>query len=316
MLDKEKSEIIGKKCYKEFEKRNVICPHCPGTKAMKTRTPQEVETEGVLDDGSQIPVFIRAFPTFGSDGTPSGFIEVVENITERKKAEEKIKHTHEELRNLTAHLQKVREDERTSIAREIHDVLGQILTALQIDLSNLTKKLPQDKKPLIQRAEKILELVDICMDTVQRISSDLRPNLLDKLGLIPAIKRYAKEFQTRTGIKCMVSSHDVKLNLNMDISTAIFRIYQETLTNVVRHANATSVKTDLKKEKKCLILKIMDNGKGINEKEMSSPKSFGIIGMRERADFVGGKIKIKGIKDKGTTVIVTIPLPQKEQHND
>lgn len=280
----------------------------------QTETVPPIETINKRKDGTVFPAEITV--TGVQINGKLHMFAALRNITDRKKAEEELKRSREELRNLTAHLQSVREEERISISREIHDVLGQALTALQIELSNLTKKLPQEKKPLIKKAEKILELVDMSMDTVQRISSDLRPNLLDKLGIIPAIKRYAKEFQARTGIKCMVTSHNEQINLNKDLSTAIFRIFQETLTNVVRHANATTIRTDLKKENNCLILKMMDDGKGIDEKEMSSPKSFGIIGMRERADFVGGKIKIKGTKNKGTTVTVTIPLSQYERHND
>jgi signal transduction histidine kinase len=209
----------------------------------------------------------------------------------------------EDLQTLSAHLQSVRENERTIIAREIHDELGQILTGLQINFSNMTMELPQTEK-----TKTMSELIDNSIQTVQRISEDLRPSLLDKLGILPALEWHAEEFQTHMGIKCSVMSNTEDLVLDKDRSTAVFRIFQETLTNVARHANATIVKTDLIKENGSLILKITDDGKGITEKEIFSPKSFGIIGMRERTHFVNGELKINSVRGEGTTVTVSMPL--------
>lgn len=235
----------------------------------------------------------------------------IDNAISRMNAEEELKRSREELRNLYAHLQTVREKERTHIAREIHDELGQILTSLKMYLSNLTQKLPQDEKPLLEKAKTMSELIDTCIKTVQRITEDLRPSLLDNIGLIPAMEWHIKEFQKHTGIKCRITtkSFDIEeMVLDKDRITVIFRIFQETLTNVARHSDATVTKVNLKKEGPNLILTIKDNGKGIKKDELSSPKSFGIIGIRERASFVGGNVRIKGIKGKGTTVTVTIPF--------
>jgi signal transduction histidine kinase len=235
-----------------------------------------------------------------------------QEVTERKRAEENIKRSREKLRNLSAHLESVREDERMRIAREIHDELGQLLTALQTDLSYLIIKLPNGNELLIKRTKKMSKLVEKSIQTVQRISSDLRPPILDELGIVPAIEWHAEEFQTRMGIRCKVCFNTEDIVMDKDRSTVIYRIFQEALTNVARHANATMVNTSVKKRDGKLTLKIRDNGKGISEEELSSMKSFGIIGIRERACFVGGEAKIEGIKGKGTTITVKIPLSRKE----
>jgi signal transduction histidine kinase len=234
-------------------------------------------------------------------------------INEHKQTEKELKRSREAMQGLSSHLQSVRECERANVAREIHDELGQILTGLQIDFSNLMIELPQEKETLIEKGKELAELIDRSIITVQRISEELRPSLLDKLGLAPAIEWHAEEFQNRIGIKCEVTYEADNLVLSWDRSLAIFRIFQEALTNVARHADATLVKTDLKKEKDCLILKVMDNGKGITNREAFSPKSFGIAGMNERALFVGGEFKIDGVMGKGTTITVIIPLSRNKE---
>ena len=167
------------------------------------------------------------------------------DITERKKAEEQLKGSTEQLRALSAHLQSVREEERTLISREIHDELGQELTGLKMDLSWLVKRLSKNQKSLISKTESMLKLVDSTIQTVRRISSELRPGVLDDLGLIAAIEWQAQDFENRTGITCDFSSSVEEIGLDRDRSTAVFRIFQETLTNVSRHAKATRVKISL-----------------------------------------------------------------------
>ena len=239
------------------------------------------------------------------------FVAIFENITERKQAEEEIKNSQLQLRNLTAHLQSVREEERTLIAREMHDELGQALTAMKMDLSWLDKKLPKDQKPLFKKIKSMSKLADATLQTVKKISTDLRPGLLDDLGLTAAIEWQAEEFQTRTGIKCEITVDPEDIILDKDRSTAIFRIFQETLTNVARHAKATKVKVSLKEKAGKIELKVRDNGKGITEKQVSDPKSFGLIGIKERAYYLDGKVVIKGLQDKGTALTIRIPLPKK-----
>jgi len=229
-----------------------------------------------------------------------------------RQSEEELRSSREQLRNLAAHVQSVREEERTRIAREIHDELGQALTGLKMGLSWLDKKLSEVgnvvPRPLLEQITSMSKLVDTTIQTVREISTELRPGVLDDLGLTAAIEWQAQEFQTQTGIRCKFTSSPENITLDQDRSTAIFRIFQETLTNVARHANATRVNVRLKEKADDLILKVRDNGKGITESEISNPKSLGLLGMRERALLFGGEVKISGIQGKGATITVRIPL--------
>ncbi len=243
-----------------------------------------------------------------SDGLLKLILGISQDVTERKLVEEELKNSREQLRVLLAHLQSVREDERTRISREIHDELGQSLTALKLDLSWLLKRLNKEQKPLVEKAGLMSKLIDMNIQTVKRISAELRPGLLDDLGLPAAFEWQAEDFQKRTGIHCEVRIHPEDIALDRNLSTAMFRIFQETLTNVVRHAKARNVSVTLRKKKEAVLLEVKDDGKGITEKQISSPKSIGLIGMRERVHFFGGSVKISGKKDKGTIVTVTIPV--------
>ncbi len=226
----------------------------------------------------------------------------------RKKAEEGLRESHKQLQDLTTHLELVREKERTKIARDIHDELGQSLTALKIDLLWLKKRLQKGQEALSEKAGAMSNLINMTIHTVQRISSELRSGLLDDLGLAEAIEWQAKEFQNRTGIECKVFVDPNNIMLDKDRSTAIFRVFQEALTNIARHAEATGVNVKLKAKSDELLLEVRDNGKGITSKEIHNPRSFGLIGMRERVNSRGGRIKIKGIKNKGTSVNISIPV--------
>ncbi len=235
---------------------------------------------------------------------------IITDITERKKAETALDKSREQLRNLAVHLQSIREEERAFVAREIHDELGQALTALKMDLSWLDKKFPEEQSSLLKKTKSMAQLIDSTIQVVQRLSAELRPGLLDDLGLLAAMEWQAEEFQKRTGIACELSVGDQEIDLDPERSTAIFRIFQETLTNITRHADATSVRVNLAKKGPKLELTIKDNGKGISQQKISDPKSLGLIGIKERVHFLGGDIDIKGIRNKGTTVTVSIPLPQ------
>ncbi len=233
---------------------------------------------------------------------------VIETSLYKYEIEKELKVSRQQLLNLTAHLQSVREEERTRVAREIHDELGQALTALKMDLSWLNKRLNEDQTPLIEKTKSMVSLIDDTAKTIKRISSDLRPGLLDDLGLIAAIEWEIQEFEKRTGIHCQMNLHPEELILKKNMTTAVFRIFQETLTNITRHANATRIYVNLKTRDNHFELTIRDNGKGITENEISDPKSFGIIGMKERVEYLGGKIKINGIPSNGTTVRLSIPM--------
>jgi len=230
------------------------------------------------------------------------------NITERKRVEEALKASYEQLHNLPAHLQSVREEERTTIAREIHDELGQALIALKMDLSWLKRRFTNEQTELLEKANAMEGLINSIIQVVKRIVTALRPGLLDDLGLSAAIEWQAEEFQQHMGIQCNVIIDPEDIILKDDLSTAVFRIFQETLTNVARHAHATNVHVLLRETEDNLLLEVRDNGQGITTEQISDPTSFGLIGIRERVEFLGGQVTFQGIPNTGTTVTVSIPL--------
>ena len=239
-----------------------------------------------------------------------------EERLDRLKTEDKLRKSHEQLRALSVYLQHIREDERIRISRQVHDELGQSLTGLKMDLYWLSSRLPKQLREVHDKTKAMSAHIDSTIQTVRRISTELRPGILDDLGLVAALEWQAHEFQKRTGVHCTVTSDLKEAILDEDLNTAFFRIFQETLTNVIRHANATKVTIHLKKQRGQLILEIKDNGRGISEAEISNTRSIGLLGMRERAALLGGKITVSGVSGKGTTVLVKIPLNRpKESHN-
>ncbi len=243
-------------------------------------------------------------------GTAKSVLSLLD-ITDMKKTQGSLVHSREQLRNLHKHTQDVREGERTRVAREIHDELGQVLTALKMDLSYLSKKLPENLEPLHAKANLMLKFIDMTIQSVKRIMMDLRPGILDHLGLVPAIEWQADEFQTRTGITCQVHVEPEVIKLDKDVATTIFRIFQEALTNVARHADASKVETSLREKGGSLVLAVKDNGKGITKKQIEDSKSFGLMGIKERAYFCSGEVAFQGERGTGTTVVVSIPLEEK-----
>ncbi len=229
------------------------------------------------------------------------------DITERKRAEEQLRNSREQLRNLFGYLQSLREEERTTIAREIHDELGQVLTALKMDASWLGGKY-KDYEPVVKKTKSMENLIDSTIRAVKRICTELRPGVLDDLGLVAAMEWQAEEFQKRTGIACEVAFSPGDIAVDRERSTTIFRILQEALTNVIRHAEATRVLVRLERKDSQILLRVEDNGKGITQDRISNPRSFGLIGIRERATFLGGEARIEGSPGKGTVVTVSLPF--------
>jgi two-component system sensor histidine kinase UhpB len=269
------------------------------------------EIELQKKDGEKIMVFVSGRPIFDEKGNFKGSIAVLTDITNIRLAEQELNKSREQLRNLSLYLQSIREEERKLLSREIHDELGQLLTALKMDLSWLSKRISRregNQELLLEKARSMSELLNKTMKSVQRISSELRPGLLDDLGLLPALEWQAQEFENRTKIKCEVSLQSEEIKVDPELSTSIFRIFQEALTNVARHARATKVKVRLNEKNGKLIMKVKDNGRGITEEEIYSPDSLGLVGMRERISPWEGQIKITGTKDRGTTLSVTLPL--------
>jgi signal transduction histidine kinase len=227
--------------------------------------------------------------------------------TDHQRAEAEFRRSTEQLRELSARLQSVREEERTRIARAIHDELGQTLTGLKMDVAWLQGHLDSQQPALLAKTQAMSGLIDTTIQTVRRISTELRPGILD-LGLVATIEWQLQEFQTRTGIASKFSSSTEETILDDNSSTAAFRILQEILTNVVRHAQATRLEVTLEETATFLTLHVWDNGRGITENEIHSPKSIGLLGMQERARLRAGQIEFHGSPDQGTTVTVRLPL--------
>jgi PAS domain S-box-containing protein len=263
------------------------------------------EVQLVTSMANQIGIAVENAQLY--EATKRQALQLEKDITERERAEEQLKRSREQLRNLARHLESVREAERAMIAREIHDELGQMLTGLKIDLAWLHSRLSEDQASVLDRTEAMSKLIDTTMKTVRRISSSLRPAILDDFGLVAAIKWQAEEFETRTGIQCRLTLPPHDITLDRRGSTSIFRVFQETLTNVARHANATEVNITLRTAAGNLILEITDNGKGITESEIYDFRSLGLLGMRERVLLLGGEFNIRGVKGKGTTLTVRAP---------
>lgn len=215
------------------------------------------------------------------------------------------------LQDLSGYLQNVREEERTRIAREIHDELGQSLTAMRMELSLLRRGLPADQRQSVERAGALTVLVDSTAQAVKRISQDLRPGILDHLGLSAAVEWQAEEFERRTGIPCDVALEPGEITLDEERSTAVFRIFQEALTNVARHAQARDVSVLLRSDSSGLVLQVRDNGQGMEERRAPG-RCFGIIGIQERVRAWHGSLDIASVRGEGTTVTVRLP-PALEQ---
>jgi signal transduction histidine kinase len=246
------------------------------------------------------------------------FISVFDIITERKQAEQELWASHEQLRALAGRLQAVREEERTQIAREIHDELGGALTGMRIDFSRLTRtalKIEDEavKKSLLDEMDSLIKFIDATIHIVRRIAMELRPGVLDDLGLVAALEWQLKDFEKRTGIRCDFFPSAENISLDADLSTALFRIFQEALTNVARHSGAREVCVHLSADADSSTLEVEDNGKGIEKEQTLGSKSLGLLGMRERAQMFGGRITVTGTPGRGTIVTVEIPSVEKRK---
>jgi len=228
---------------------------------------------------------------------------------ERRRAEERLRESHEQLRALSVYLQYVREEERIRIAREVHDELGQALTGLKLQLTWLAGRLPRKRSAIHVRVKAMGEHIDQTIQTVRRIATELRPGVLDTAGLMAALEWQAHEFEDKTSIRCRVKSSVPETAWDQDLNTAFFRIFQETLTNVIRHAHATRVDVRLDEVGPNLVLEVKDNGRGISEEQIRNTKSIGLLGMRERAALLGGEVRVHGEPGRGTTITVLIPRP-------
>ncbi|HQA82408.1 MAG TPA: PAS domain S-box protein [Syntrophales bacterium] len=277
--------------------------------ALETQRTYTTEFPARKKDGSEILCTMKA-SRIGNTLRERKIVVTYEDVTEQKRAQQELEESREQLRNLSLHLQSIREEERTRIAREIHDELGQALTALKMDIAWLGSRITGKNAALQKKTDYMSNLIDNTIETVHRISSDLRPGLLDDLGLSAAIEWQTQDFQRRFDLPCRADLSLEDEGIDRHLATAVFRILQETLTNVVRHAGATEVSVRLSEKNKVLILEVTDNGRGVTRAQIEDPRSFGLIGMRERVRPWEGTVVIEGKPNEGTRVVVSVPLVQ------
>jgi len=259
-----------------------------------------------LPDGTIKYIHSIGHPIVGENGELVEFIGTAMDVTALKRAEEERQRSFEQLRALAARQQSVREEERTRVAREIHDQLGQALTAIKIEFASFIHDLPTQYRRS-SKTESILQLVSNTIESVRRISTELRPGILDDLGLVAAVEWAAEEFEARTGITVNLDLPQDDIVTDQERATALFRIFQETLTNVARHARASDVSVRLAEQNGNLILQVRDDGVGMSEQQLSGNRIFGIVGMRERAALLGGELKLSTVPGEGVAVEVHIP---------
>lgn len=249
---------------------------------------------------------LRAMPRVLPDGRIQ-WEGVMSNITASKSEQQELLSSRQQLSELSAHIEMVKEQERTRIAREIHDDMGGNLTAIKMALAMLVKRLPEDDASLREKAAYVDTLIDRTIESVHRIAGDLRPSVLD-FGLVPSIAWQAQEFEKQTGIQCAFETDKDDIQIPTDHATALFRIVQEALTNISKHAHAAQVVIRLTHKRGYAQLEIVDNGRGLTPEDALKPKSFGIRGMRERANALGCDFLIEGEKDKGTRLAITLSI--------
>lgn len=310
------TDLIGKKCYSAYHRRNKPCKPCLVRKTFADGKIHQHESAVKGADGQEMVFWCTSSVVeWDKDGRPEFVIKISPDITKHKQVDKEFLQSRQELQDLSEHLESVREGERRQITREIHDEMGQSLTALKMDISLLSQSFNPNIKQHIhfkEKAESIEKHIDTVIESLHRICSKLRPGLLDDLGLIPTLEWQAQDFQERTKIKCDVDLGHEDLDLDPALSTAVFRIFQASLTNIARHAKATKVSIHLKRFPGWtpkLQLTIKDNGRGITEQQIKSSRSFGLMGIRERLRPFRGTLEIEGTPNHGSTLTVNLPLP-------
>jgi signal transduction histidine kinase len=239
----------------------------------------------------------------------------VVNITQNKQAEIELLQSRQHLRELSSHIENIKEEERMRIAREIHDEIGVLLTALKMDLVWLTQRIPTDDSALHEKSQDMADLLDKAGIAANNLVHSLRPGALDCFGIVAAIEIEAQEFTKRTGIPCKIIKSSDNLDVSDEQSITLFRVFQETLNNIMKHASARKVqvqilknKTDSKHPKKCIELIVSDDGCGFDESARNKPRSFGLRGIQERIRQLDGKLAITSRPGKGTKIAVRLPV--------
>ena len=310
-----KHEIIGRKCHEVFWGEKCETLGCPLTRVLNGDQYVEYDADKVRPDGTLVPCIVSATPFRQPDGTIVGIVEDFKDISERKQAERELEESGVKLRELTAHLQSIREEERSRIAREIHDELGQVLTALSLDVRWLQKRLPAEPGELHEKTRSMAELITATVNSISRICSELRPAILDDVGLSAAIEWQSEEFASRTGIACNIQTEPPEIKLSKELSVAIFRIFQETLTNIVRHAQASEVEVWLRLTPNDFSMRVSDDGIGMEVTGPQKMNSFGLLGVKERVREFGGELTLSTGDKGGACLDIVIPAPEPAARN-
>jgi len=261
---------------------------------------------GLRCSGEEFP--IDASISQVSEGGRKLYTVILRDVTERVRAEEALRHSQQELRELASRMESVREQEKSRIARELHDELAQALTALKMDTSWVAERLPAGQDALATKLQGMQAMLDGTVAATRRISADLRPLLLDDLGLVAAAEWLMQNFTERTGVRCELAVGDPDLEVGHALASALFRILQESLTNVARHAQASLVEVGLDSRDGQITLTVRDNGRGFSPESPRKPDSYGLLGLRERASLLGGEVRIVSEPGRGTTVELRLPL--------
>jgi PAS domain S-box-containing protein len=269
--------------------------------------PPSYETTRRQRDGSLVKIATALSPILDGTGGLIGVSAVVRDITERKRAEQRLRESEEQLRALAAHLESAREEERARMARGIHDELGQMLTALRLDITWLARRVREPSAAVMRKMDEMIAMTDESIEASRRIVADLRPPILDDLGLVPAVQWYAEHLGKRAGLRVRVLTRGGEPALDPRLTVTAYRIVQEALTNVARHATARNVEVRIGTDDGNLLLEVSDDGCGIPASAASDRRAFGIAGMRERARSGGGTLEVSGVAGGGTLVRVVMP---------
>jgi PAS domain S-box-containing protein len=302
-------EIIGKHFSKFYTDEDIAWDK-PGYELKQATAIGRFEDEGwrVRKDGSRFWANVVITAIFNAKKELIGFAKITRDLTERKRTEIELQDSREQLRVLSTRLQAVREEERARLSREIHDELGGVLTALKMDVSQISRRVDPSDEVLTAKLASFSQLIDNTIKTVRKIATELRPGILDDFGLIAALEWQLADFEKRSNIKGHFYSTIDNIELDRDSTISVFRAFQETLTNVARHAEASEVTVNISNSNNQMMLEVHDNGRGIHLNDLIGTKSLGLLGMKERVRLLQGKLDILGKPGEGTTIRMVIPL--------
>lgn len=303
-------KIDGLKCYEVLSGSSCHTNMCPMLRIQQGEERIEFDAIKICQDGHEIPCIVTVTPFRDEGGELIGIVENFKDISERKRTEQELQRSHAQLRKVSSHLEIAREQERRAMAREIHDELGQALTGLKMDVHWLGRHLTQQEDGVHRKISEMDRQLDHTVHTVQRLSSELRPCIIDDLGLSAGLEWQASKVRDRMGISIDVVSIPEDISLDDSCNITVFRIFQEALTNIARHSAATQVEVLLLQNVDHISLTVKDNGVGIGDEKMNSLNSLGLIGMRERCALLNGELTIESRPGQGTAVTLSIPYSE------